>query len=101
MPCAHIAGINVFSFCNSNGELIYPKNFFANDFEKKPKAYIKHFYTKTAEEFCNKINKDAHRHKNHPGYLANQKFRINFFFQINKKTHEKVNIIENCSKIKL
>ena len=100
MPCSHIPGINVFSFCNSNGEFIYPNNFFGTKFEKKPKAYIKHFYTKTAEEFCNKINKDAHRHKNHQNYLTNQKFRINFFFKINKNTSEKLNIIKKCSQIK-
>ena len=100
MPCSHIPGINVFSFCNSNGEFIYPNNFFGTKFEKKPKAYIKHFYTKTAEEFCNKINKDAHRHKNHQNYLTNQKFRINFFFKINKNNSKKLNIIKKCSQIK-
>ena len=26
-----------------------------NKLENNPKAYIKHFYTKTAEEFCDKI----------------------------------------------
>jgi len=98
MPSSHIPGINVFSFCNSNGELIYPKNFFEYKFEQKPKAFIKHFYTKTAEEFCNKINQHAHFHKRHPNYLSNQKSRINFFFKINKKTSEKLNIIGNCSK---
>ena len=53
----HIPGINIQYFCNSNGERIYPKNFFGIKFEKKPKAFIKHYYTKTIEEFCNKIIK--------------------------------------------
>lgn len=37
-------------------------------FEKEPRAYIKHYYIKTAEEFCNKINKNAHYHKNNPEF---------------------------------
>ena len=53
----HIPGINIFHFCNSNGELIYPNDFYQYKFEKHPKAYIKHFYTKTVEEFCDKYCK--------------------------------------------
>ena len=39
--------------------------------KKNPKAYIKHYYTKTAEEFCNKITKgNAHFHTHHPEYIG-------------------------------
>jgi len=97
IPSSHIPGINIYNFCNSNGDIIYPSNFFGNKFEKDPKAFIKHFYTKTAEEFCNKINKGhAHFHRNHSDYKRSIKNRINLFFSLNKKTKEKVNILEKC-----
>ena len=101
IPTTMIPGINVFHFCNSNGELIYPKNFYENIFENSPKAYIKHFYTKTAEEFCSKLKKgNAHFHKNHKQYIDSIKNRINFFFQLNKKTKEKENILKKCVILK-
>lgn len=73
---SYIPGINIFNFCNSNGELISQKNFISNIFEREPKAYIKHFYTKAAEEFCNKIKikkGHAHFHKKHRKYLKSIK----------------------------
>lgn len=94
-----IPGINIFHFCNSNGELIYPKNFMNNRFERKPKAYIKHYYTKTAEEFCYKLKKGhAHFHKNHKQYQTSIRERIKLFFKLNKKTNEKEKILLNCLK---
>ena len=102
IPTTHIPGINIFNFCNSNGELIYPIDFFKNKLEKKPKAYIKHFYTKTAEEFCCKIKRgDAHFHKNHIDYQNNINAKLHIFFRLNKKTDEKVKILERCLKIKI
>lgn len=100
MATTHIPGINAFQFCNSNGDLIYPNNFFGNKFEKNPKAYIKHYYTKTVEEFCKKINKgDAHFNKNHPQYNYILKDKLKLFFKLNKMTKEKINILENCLKM--
>ena len=102
IPSAHIPGINIFHFCNSNGELIFPNDFYQNKFEKQPKAYIKHFYTKTAEEFCHKIKRGhAHFHKNHPNYIDSIKLKLYTFFKINNKTKEKINILEKCTGIKL
>ena len=93
IPSTHIPGINVHSFCNSKGRKIYPKNFINNEIENSPLAYIKHYYTKTVEEFCNKINKgDAHYHKKHPDYIKSIKSRIDFFFRLNKITIEKIEI---------
>ena len=95
----HIPGINIFHFCNSNGEFIYPKNFLSSTFERRPKAYIKHYYTKTAEEFCYKLKKGhAHFHKNHKNYQSSIKGRIKLFFKLNKKTNEKENILKKCFK---
>ena len=102
MPTSHIPGINVFHFCNSKEELIFPKNFFGSKFFTEPKAYIKHFYTKTAEEFCDKLRKgDAHFHKNHQNYLSSIMLKLKLFFEINKKTREKVLILEKCTGINL
>jgi len=99
IPTEHIPGINIYNFCNSNGELIYPKNFFSNKLKKNPKAFIKHFFTKTAEEFCEKIKRGhAHFHKNHKDYQRSINSKLNAFFRLNKKTDEKVKILENCLK---
>jgi hypothetical protein len=81
---------------------IYPKNFYGYKFEKKPKAYIKHFFTKTAEEFCGKISRgNAHFHKNHSKYNAIIKGKINLFFKLNKVTDKKIDILERCTGMKL
>ena len=102
VPTTHIPGINVFNFCNSNGKFIHPRNFIGNKFEESSKAYIKHFYTKTAEEFCRKVNKGhAHFHKDHPKYINSINLRLNLFFKINKVTQEKIKIIEKCLNMKL
>ena len=102
IPTTHIAGINAHNFCNSNGEKIYPKNFFAYEFKNNSKAFIKHYYTKTVEEFCQKINRgDAHFHRNHSSYMNSIYQKLTFFFMLNKITKEKVNILENCLNMKL
>ena len=102
IPSTHIPGINIHSFCNSKGQKIYPKNFINSEIENSPLAYIKHYYTKTVEEFCNKINKGhAHYHKKHPDYIRSIKSRIDFFFRLNKITIEKIEILEKCTKLNL
>ena len=99
---SHIIGINTKYFCDSNGNRVFPQTFHQFDIPNKPKAYIKHFYTKTAEEFCNKIIKgDVHFTKNHPDYLNIIKGKIDIFFLFNKITNEKLKIIENCSGMNL
>ena len=102
IPSTIIPGINIHYFCNSKGSRIYPNNFLNNIIEDEPKAFIKHYYTKTVEEFCIKINKgNAHFHKKHPNYIENIKFRINFFFIFNKITINKIQILEKCTGFKL
>ena len=102
MPTTMIPGINIYYFCNSNGGNIYPRNFYNNKFEKNPKAYIKHYYTKTVEEFCYKLCKgNAHFNKFHHNYNNIIKGRINLFFLLNKITKEKIKILENCTGINL
>ena len=102
IPSTYIPGIKVYNFCYSNGEFRYPKNFFSNKFEKHPKTFIKHFYTKTAEEFCDRIKRGhVHFHKNHKDYQGSVNAKLKKFFKLNKKTYEKVKILENCLKIKI
>ena len=91
---SHIIGINTKYFCDSNGKRLFPKSFHQFEVPEKPEAYIKHFYTKTAEEFCNKINKgDVHFNKNNPNYLNILKSKIITFFNFNSITDEKIKII--------
>ena len=97
-----IPGINIHYFYKSNGESIYPTNFYNNNFEKSPKVYIKHYYTKIAEEFCFKLRKgNVHFNENHPSYNKILTGRINLFFSFNKITKEKIKILEECSGINL
>jgi len=67
-----------------------------------PKAYIKHYYTKTVEEFCKKIKKgDAHFNINHPDYIGSIKARVRFFFLWNEISEYKINILEKCTGLNL
>ena len=96
IPSVHILAINVNYFCDSNGNRIFPKSFLNFDYKNNNIAYIKHFYTKTAEEFCYKINRGDAQFKNNTFY-----YRIKKFFSINNITKEKIKIIEKCSKVNL
>ncbi len=63
---------------------------------------IKHFYTKTAEEFCEKINKgDVQFNEDQFHYERIINTKINTFFKINKKTIGKIKILEKCLGINL
>jgi len=92
----HIA-INT-NYCNSKGEQIFPISHMDLPIEKNSLAYIKHFYTKTAEEYCLKRKR---------GYVqsrpsSNKKFdinEINDFFIYNNKTINKQKILESCYNV--
>ena len=100
IPSTLIFGINIHSFCNSKGEKINSQNL--TKVEISPLAYIKHYYTKTVEEFCNKINKgDVFFNKNHPDYFNIIKSKIHLFFVLNEITIKKVKILEKCTKLNL
>ena len=102
IPTTHLPGINVFSYCNSKGEFIYPNSFIPHLLEKNPEAYIKHFYSKTVKEFCFKLQKsNAHFHKKHHKYNTILKEKIKLFFKLNEMTKEKIKILEKCSNKKL
>ena len=103
IPNTHFSGINIQYFCNSEGQRIYPNSFFKlNCKVRNNSAFIKHFFTKTAEEFCNKMKRgDAHFNKMNPNlkYIISSKIRS--FFIINKITEKKLQIMEKCLNISL
>lgn len=100
IPTSMNPGININYFCNSRGERIYPINFFYRKFQNNNLAFIKHFYTKTAKEFCSKLIKgDIFFSRDNNSYNKTLENKINFFFKINKKTKEKIKIINECKNI--
>ena len=86
----HILDINL-GRCNGFGKIIkikkYKRSCKVPDYKY---FYINHYYSKSTEEFINKINKgDAVLSQN----IKNKYFRINFYFRFNKITMEKINFI--------
>ena len=97
-----IIGANTKYFCNSNGKRLFPKNFYFFEPPKIPKAFIKHFFTKTAEEFCIKLKRgDAHYHKDQTSFKYIINGRIKRFMTINKISNAKLSNLEKCSGINL
>ena len=94
----HNVGYRVNYFCNSNGNKIFLRNYLDFMAPIEPESYIKHFYTKTVEEFCNKLRKGGgHINNDHPKYKTAIRQRINVFKEYNTMTNEKIEIIKNCS----
>lgn len=78
------------TFCNSEGEIENPGDYFTNSFTKK-NAIINHYITKSTEEFYNRLVK-GWPHVKHFS-LAYHNFvdnRIKNYFDINKITKEKL-----------
>jgi len=85
-----------FTSCNTIGEIVpYNLVYIKPNYDF---AYLKHFSTKTIEEFCLKLK------RGYPAYdvVNNKKLlnrRLNDFFSVNKKTKEKIDFIKNFFKI--
>ena len=58
--------------------------------------YINHYFCKSTEEFINKINKGDVLY-----FKSNILLRIKFYYKINKKTIEKINLMENRTGLNL
>ena len=87
------------NYWNSKGEFIFPKSYIFLHKENNPMAYIKHFYTKTAEEYCNKINNGDVQFEN-ANYKNEFKIHsINVFFIIIIKPKKKWNYQKSALKI--
>ena len=93
----HILAININYFCNSRGNRVFPDSFLDIKNISNDLAYIKHFYTKTAEEFCVKINRGGGQNSKHKTI----KTRLKLFFSINKMTKEKFELLKKCSHLNL
>lgn len=102
IPNVHFSGINIQYICNSEGERVFPTSLYPEECNRNSSIIIKHFFTKTAKEFCNKIKRgDAHFNENNPFYKYVIMEKINNFFFINKITKNKINILEKCLKLNL
>ena len=89
----HNVGFNVNYFCDSNGNKIIPPSYLDFSPPREPESYIKHFYTKTVEEFCKKIKRGGgHYNNDHPNYKYVLQTRIHAFAKFNKMTTEKRDI---------
>ena len=88
----HVPSINL-SICDSKGNLINPKRYDSCSIIPPiyDYGYLKHFTTKTAEEYCVKIKR---------GRCGGRKYdineRVNLFFYHNKFTKEKLKAFENA-----
>jgi len=80
------------SICDSKGKLIYPKGYDSCSISPPiyDYGYLKHFTTKTAEEYCVKIKRGTNEGKK---YNINE--RVDLFFYHNKFTEEKLKVFEN------
>ena len=102
IPTTHIVGININYFCDSNGIRVFPNSYYQIEYNNKSKAYIKHFYTKTVEEFCKKIRRtDAQFDRNYWYYNTRIINRIDLFFLVNKKNEKKIKFFEKCTGLNL
>jgi hypothetical protein len=66
-----------------------------SDFEN---YYIDHYYSKSLEEYINKVNKEEGLYVTQKNY---KELRIKKYFKFNKITLEKIEFIENKTGIKL
>ena len=97
-----IIGINTNYFCDSNGNRLYINDIYSFNPPDNPEAVINHYYTKTVDEFCNKLRKgDGHFYKNHTRYESILNGKIDKFININVLTYNKFKKLENCSGINL
>ena len=83
-----------FQSCFPSGKpiIIDPSNERYTKYGEKEYAYLKHYNTKTIEEFINKILKGrANNFDSGPNYINSF---LNHFFRINKKTKEKLDYIK-------
>lgn len=93
----HIGAMNINYFCDSTGKRIFPQNYLDINLKKNCSAYINHFYTKTAEEFCVKLNRGGGQHSKNKTIIP----RIKSFFTLNKITSNKIEIIEKCTNLNI
>ena len=88
--CAHTSLMNCIN-CNSNGEII-KYNAGRNYKYNYTYAVLKHYYTKSVEEFYNKIKRGEAFYKNISLNERRIISKIRKYFEINKKTKKKIEL---------
>ena len=84
---------NYLTACNSMGNITNPTTFYSSPFNHEY-SYLKHYPTKTIQEYCNKIKKGRADllikidNKTLENYF-------NYFFERNKKTKKKIEYFKN------
>ena len=79
-----------FQSCNPSGKIIDPTSVFID--APNNTTFLKHYITKTIEEYINKINKGSVEYAHYPGEWI--KVKINNFFGTKKITKKKLDIIK-------
>ena len=89
---------NIKKFCNSEGKFINPKDYATNELEIKS-AEIRHYITKSLNEFYKRLIKGwPHVKYNSSDYYYFVDHRIEYFFNLNKITREKFNLLSPLIK---
>ena len=91
---------NNFISCSTSGKIIDSKAFFniPPDFKY---AILKHYATKTIEEYCLKLKKGRSDTKRELDNKTSNETLNNYFFKRNRKTNEKINYIKKIFNITL
>lgn len=80
--------------CNSIGKIIDPINYYSSPFNYKF-SYIKHYSTKTIEEYCYKSKRGRSDIRVKLNKKTLKKY-FNYFFKLNKKTKAKIDYFNKC-----
>ena len=92
----HASIITELKYCNNNGDPVIPDKLDSDSISRqKPsyeQAYIRHYMTKTIEEF---IKYKLLRGKADQPHSERFNYKIDFFFEINDITDEKLNYIKS------
>ena len=80
-----------FQSCSSSGKIISSTSTSIEN-QEYDFAILKHYHTKTIEEYINKIIKGSAEYAIYPGDWT--KLKIQNFFRVNKKTSEKLDFIK-------
>lgn len=85
-------GVDMYPCCNNNGDLL-PVTSYGTSPINYEMAYLRHYATKTAREFCNKLK------RGYPDQIFDktkwENLIVNKFFSINDVTPEKVQIFKD------
>ena len=96
--CAHSSAMRYIS-CNSSGNRVSHSSFNITPFNHTY-AFLKHYYTKSVQEYCHKTERGEAFYPNIKFNYFRKKQRIDRYFQYNIKTKEKLELFKNIFKLK-